>query len=142
MSTEFFLTDEQHMSEAEIADARSFDESALICQKSKGPTGAVFTLEVPSITFYNLPRNARVVNNNNNLVINTVGDLIDATREETSRVIPRHEVEQDAKAELAELRDERKFKGEREGFLPEQLPPSRSRVAEYARRIRRQIATA
>lgn len=142
MSTEFFLADERYMSEAEIADARSFSESALICQKSKGSTGAVFTLEVPNITFYNLPRDTRVVNNNNNLKINTVGDLIDATREETSRVIPRHEAEQDAKAELAELRDERKFQKEWRGILPEQLPPSRSRVAEYARRIRHQIATA
>lgn len=135
MSTRFFLVDERYMSETEIADAKRFDESASICQRQGCPTGAVFTLEIPNISFYNLPRDARVTNDNNDLVLETVGDLIDATKETTNRVITRYEAEQNAEVELARLRDERKWQKEWRGILPEQLPPSRSRVAEYAKRV-------
>ena len=140
MSTKFFLADAQYMSEAEIADAERFDESALICQKSRGSTGAVYTLDIPNISFYNLPRVARVINNNNNLVIETVGALIDATREATSRVVTRHEDEQNAKVELAKLREARKWQKEWKGILPEEIPPSRSRVAEYVKKRSRKAS--
>ena len=130
MSTKFFFADERCMSEDEIADANRFDESALVCEKSAGPNGAVFSLEISEIFFYNLPRDIQLVNDNNNMKIDTVGDLIDATRKAT-KIITRYEAEQNSKKEFAELRKEKKWSD----ILPEQLPPSRSRVVEYVRRM-------
>lgn len=141
MATRFFLADKHFMDQAEIAEAERFDETALVCHKSYEPAEAgkprtaVFRLELPNITFYNLPREAQLINDNNNLEINTVGDLIDATRQATSKVITRYQVEEDAKVQLARLIEERKGQKEWAGLLPERLPPSCSRVAEYARRV-------
>ena len=136
MSTRFFLADERYMSEIEIEEAKAFDESALLCQKSRGPDGAVFRLEIPTISFYDLPRDAKLINDNNNALTERIGDLIDATRAEKSSIITRHQVEQEAKVAFARLREQRRGE-EKEwaAFLPEKLPPSCSRVVEYVKRI-------
>ena len=121
------------MTEAEITDAEVFDESALICQKSTGPDGAIFTLEIPNIPFYNLRRESRVVNDNNNMEIEIVGISL-MLREATAKTITSHHAKRDAELILAELGDARKWQKEWVDILPEQIPTSRSRVAEYARR--------
>ena len=133
MSTRFYLADERYMTEAEITDAEVFDESALICQKSTGPDGAIFTLEIPNIPFYNLRRESRVVNDNNNMEIEIVGISL-MLREATAKTITSHHAKRDAELILAELGDARKWQKEWVDILPEQIPTSRSRVAEYARR--------
>lgn len=118
----------------EIAAARRFDESALVCTKSVGPGGPVFTLEIDHDDFYSLPRGAKITNNNNHVKLVTIGALIDATREAISTLVTRYEDEKAAKVQFAKLRDARKSQPEWAGLIPIKLPPSRSRVVEYTRR--------
>ncbi|MBI2651969.1 hypothetical protein HYX00_00765 [Candidatus Woesearchaeota archaeon] len=92
MATSYYLVDPRYMTPAEIEQAYRFDQNALICDKRldgrdpKGNQQFVYRLEAPNIIFFNLPPDVRIVNNNNDTEVQTIGDLIAQIRKTKGRI--------------------------------------------------------
>ena len=85
MTTQFYLADPRFMKPQEMELAESYDDSAFLCSRhlagtSEGKVQILYSLGIPTIILYNLPRDTRIVNNNN-AGIQTIGDLLDSIKE-------------------------------------------------------------
>lgn len=82
MGTNYYLADSRYLSPTEIEQAHKYDQNALLCHKAvggrdiEGKVQLIYTLEIPTIRFFNLPSDLQLVNNNNDLEVKTLGDLI------------------------------------------------------------------
>lgn len=85
MTTQFYLADPRFMKPQEIELAESYDDSAFLCSRHcagtrEGKAKLLYSLGIPTIMLYNLPRDTRIVNNNG-AGIQTIGDLLDSIEE-------------------------------------------------------------
>ena len=92
MGTDYYLADPMYMNPSEIHRAHQFEQDTLLCHRSGGrdPNGKphlVYTLEVPNIIFFNLPRDVLLVNSNNDIHANTLGELINQIERLNSKII-------------------------------------------------------
>lgn len=92
MGTNYFLADSRYMTPQEIELAHRYDQNALLCHRAggrdlEGKVQLIYTLEIPTTLFFNLPSEVQLVNNNNDLEVKTIGDLI-AQMERGGKIIP------------------------------------------------------